>query len=285
PLSSPLPIFASYIAIFSMTTASFMLASYAGIVIGFKIFGFLRYGSWRIWRAFGLFDWFLCAIIVLWCIAAILDMGSGRVEYCGSFDLSFGMKYTYQTFKMFERGFYYLFVFGAIVAAVSVWRLKIMRIEFLASLLWLLLLGGFYVLVVSKCGAKYYLMSGFFLSMLVVLAFYSALLCVFSIKSNKTRVQGSLIVSAILCFCIASSFTKSYQERPRAAYKELMMYAKSWVTQVQKAQQNGKHKITITIPKALPHWRWQWFMNGFPHTLLRYGIISDHIEVTFAPME
>ena len=118
----------------------------------------------------------LVLCVTFWCIAAIFDMHSGRAQYCGDFNLSFGASYTYSSLKFMRSGFYTLFVLTLIGIVIKAYKDKSLRKWLFIHILWLICLIVAYVLLVSKCGAKYYLMSGLLMCILWIMCVWIALI-------------------------------------------------------------------------------------------------------------
>lgn len=276
---------AIYLSQFSITTASLILSSYAGILLLSKRLEKRNLGKLRdVFYHWSVFEYVLLGIVILWIVAAIFDLGSGRAEYCGSFDLSAGVAYTKDSFNNLREGFYILFSLAFLVTLCCMIRdyrkrqNRIFVLFFVLSIFYLVIMTILYTLVVSKCGAKFYLMSGLFLSMLFVLSIWVAILCV----------RGRIFVALTALMMIISllhPFTP-YIERPRAAYHYYKSFSQSWINQVKEAESLGKNEVIIEIPKALPHWQWEgWFFSSFERTLKRYGIIRSDIKIRFVPQD
>ncbi|TLD97477.1 hypothetical protein LS71_001630 [Helicobacter jaachi] len=321
-----------------MTTASYILASFAGLLLCFTLYQRLKlkiiesspttsrtiessvpkrpitkhFATFlSTFKHFGALEYTLLAIIALWVSAAILDMGSGRAQYCGDFHLSNGLAYATHSLQSTTSGFKILCLLCFAIALFVAFRDKKYRVLLYGGVIWLVLMLIFYTLVVSKCGAKYYLMSGFYLSVLCVM-------CVWvSIIIAKSRTLGYLS----LCFTLIAALQSSnyYKERPRVAYHHIKSYSSAWVAQAQafdkaldskkaashsadsiitessgtpsaqsieSSTQNKPTKptLTITIPASFPHWRWEsWFFPGFTHTLRVYGLIKNDFDIIFMP--
>lgn len=85
-----------YLAQFSITSASLLLACFCGVSLCIELLLFILFKRAKMgFGHFLLYDLGLYGLIcficvILWIVAAYYDMHSGRAEYCGSFSLSFG---------------------------------------------------------------------------------------------------------------------------------------------------------------------------------------------------
>ncbi|WP_289181050.1 hypothetical protein, partial [Helicobacter japonicus] len=257
-----------YLAQFSMTSASLILSSYCGVSLFVELFYFFILHKNRILFHFirNNFAYIvgLVLCVTFWCIAAIFDMHSGRAQYCGDFNLSFGASYTYSSLKFMRSGFYTLFVLTLIGIVIKAYKDKSLRKWLFIHILWLICLIVAYVLLVSKCGAKYYLMSGLLMCILWIMCVWIAL-----IFKDCKKLLGILSFVAFVAFLHPF---EPYKERPRESYLFHREYAKLWVKTAQKASQDGLDSVTIQVPRTFPHWQWEgWFFEGFAHTLKHYG--------------
>ena len=163
-----------YLAIFSMESASVLLASFAGCVLLSRVFTAYREHKSLVaalkTRTF--FDLCLVAIIILWAIALWQMIHSGRAGYCASFELTRGIAYLDTTLKGIRVGFVQLFVAVYILSLFGAFWIKNPRhrLTLLSLHLWIVCLVVFYTLTTSKCGATWYLMSGLLMAMLVFMA-------------------------------------------------------------------------------------------------------------------
>lgn len=272
-----------YLAQFSITTASLILSSYAGSAIFIKILQNLK-ARRGILKDFGAFDALLAVIVALWVIAAIYDLGSGRAQYCGEFDLRSGIAYAAKSFASIRESF--AMYFGATFIAVAVCALRdiyhkrdtLLARFFIISALWLCVMTLAYTLVVSKCGAKYYLMSGLFITMFFAQSVWIALLC--------ARARWLEIAAAVLLVIVSLSRFEPYDERPRNAYYFYKSHSQRWIDAATSAELLGQSEVLIEIPREFPHWQWEgWFFSAFSHTLYRYGVLHKPIQTRFVPKD
>lgn len=252
-----------------MTSSALLLSTYCGSILASKIIS--HYNKLSKLR-FSLFEFALFTIIVLFLIAAYYDMGSGRFQYCQNFDINFGLKYFYSNIAGVRNSFKILFILVFLSLCIKSYFIKELRLIVLREIIFLSLITLAYILLVSKCGAKYYLVSGILLTYLMLFCYYLALLC----KDSKIVILISSLAFAIYFF---NSFVP-YQERPRISYNFYKSYSNSWIKQAREA----KGDITIFIPKDFPHYRWEsWFFPTFSRTLYNYGILNKPINIKFAP--
>lgn len=270
----------SYLAIFSMESASVLSASFAGCMLLYRIIANLKETKSfiAVLKRFNAYDYFLILVIVLWAIALSYMLHSGRANYCADFDLKRGLDYMITTIKSLRKGFIVIFVLifigsllGIIFGKNNPYRFLLITLD-----MWFLCLVIFYTLTVSKCGATWYLMSGLLMAMLVILVVHISIF----IAIYKS---GYFIFSLVFFISILQSL-QPYNERPRNSYMYFKSYSQSWIDQVQKAQKEGKKEIDIFVPEEFGHYHWNdWFAPSFPRSLKIYGLITEDIKVTFKP--
>lgn len=152
-----------YLAQFSIISASLILASFCGISLFVEYCYFIAKDTKHFYRLFsflktlGLYGLICLVCLLMWCVAAYYDIHSGRAEYCGAFNLSFGISYMYNSLKLLRTGFLTLFILAGIGILIKAYKDSSLRPFILMCV---------YILLVSKCGAKFHLISGLFLSML-----------------------------------------------------------------------------------------------------------------------
>ncbi|STQ86802.1 hypothetical protein LS73_008740 [Helicobacter muridarum] len=270
-----------YLAQFSITSASLILSSYCGASLFVELYYFFKFHKNKISFSAYIRDNYtyfygLLFCVTLWCIAAICDINSGRAQACGDFNLVFGASYTYSNLKFMRIGFYILFALVFIGIVIKAYKDKTLRKFISIQILWLICLISAYTLIVSKCGAKYYLMSGLLICILWVMCVWIAII----FKDSKKL----LSILGFMAFLAFLHPFEPYKERPREAYLFYKEYAKSWVETAQRASQNGLDSVTIKVPRDFEHWKWNgWFFDGFARTLKNYGIIQKPIKVKFEP--
>ncbi|WP_394908568.1 hypothetical protein [uncultured Helicobacter sp.] len=270
-----------YLAIFSMESASVLLASFAGCMLLSRVFTAYREHKSLVaalkTRTF--FDLCLVAIIILWAIALWQMIHSGRAGYCASFELTRGIAYLDTTLKGIRVGFVQLFVAVYILSLFGAFWIKNPQHRLLLFVLnlWIVCLVVFYTLTTSKCGATWYLMSGLLMAMLVFMAI--------SLSIFVAQYTSSYIIISAFFFIAFFQTLQPYKERPRAAYTYFKSYSQSWIEQMQQAQIEGKTHIEIYVPEHFGHHHWNsWFAPGFSKTLQTYGLLGQDIRVTFKPI-
>ena len=271
---------ALYLSQFSMTSSALILSTYCGAALLVRVVGFARGGSGvtRLMQSFGPYEVLLVACVMLFMVALIYDLGGGRGKACGGFDFFFGLKYSLDSVRTLRS----LFRIGLIVLLgimLYLWIThKPLRTLLATHFIWLATLGLGYMVIVSSCGAKYYLMSGLLLSMGLIACVWLGIALAYIPK---------LIAPAVFAvvFGLLHPF-QGYAERPRDSYLVHKSYADSWVAQVREAESSGLESVTIFVPKELPHWQWKgWFFPWFAHTLRQFGIIRREMKVEFKPIE
>lgn len=270
-----------YLAIFSMESASIILASYAGCILTYRTLLSYKYHKklLMVFKTYTLFDLCLVLIVILWAVALWKMMHSGRAMYCADFAIIRGITYFHTTLNNIRSGFIQLFGITCILSLLGIYLVKDSRHRLLLITLnlWIICLVIFYILTTSKCGAKWYLMSGLLMAMLVYM--------VISLSIVATKYKISYIFVSLLFFIACFQTLQPYQERPRKAYNDFKTYSQSWIEQAQQAQQNGQTHVDIYVPDHFGHHRWNnWFAPHFPKTLQTYGILQTNLIVTFKPL-
>lgn len=253
-----------------MESAAFILACYAGVNLFIKIILAIKNRAFRIAFIDILFSW----ILILWIIALVYAMKSGRADYCGNFDIMSGIAYLKTTFKSIRGGFWTLFF---VVLFFTLFDKSFRNIA-LYGILWICIIIIFFTLTVSRCGATWYLMSGIFLAML----FVESIFVVIILKRFNTL---NLLIPIIMIIAFLQSF-EPFKERPRVSYAFFKSHSQNWIDLAKQADKQNKKELTIYIPKDFPHYHWEsWFFPAFSKTLKNYGLIHNDLNITFKPQE
>lgn len=127
----------------------------------------------------GLSDVYLCGVWL-----HIYGIHSGRAEYCWAFLTSLLVSHImYNSLKLLRTGFFIFFILAGIAILIKTYK-STLRPFILTLFLWIISLLCVYTLLVSKCRAKFYLISGLFLSMLWLMCIWLVILFKDSKKSN-----------------------------------------------------------------------------------------------------
>lgn len=269
-----------YLSQFSMTSSALILSVYCGVSVLARVVWLGMRREFGLGEAgLGLGDALGLGVCACFFMAAVYDLGSVRIEYCGAFDLTFGLGYFWESIRSLRLGFGVLFALSFMVLCVLARSRGYIRAMLLLHSGYLALLALGYLLIVSKCGAKYYLMSGLLLSAVLVLSVWAGV--IYKEAGRKSCALLGLIALVAWLYPF-----EPYQQRPRDAYLQHRAYAKSWVAQVVEAESSGLESVSIFVPKEFPHWQWaSWFFPSFAHTLRHYGVIRREIKVEFKPIE
>jgi hypothetical protein len=295
PFSLVVGIMVVYFSQFSIISSSAISAIYAGCVLSLE--GIKKAQKPRpdvsvknlvgILKSFGFFECALLSIVFCWIAASLLEIGGGRyTQYTKSpFSLIDSFAYLKELAKNIRLDFFVLFAGGFLFCVVIYMRKRnkntidyFMRDFLIVSSASLLLLGVLYVLMFGRDGVRtYWLASGWF-----YLIF--AIFCVFIAYIMPRYNWGNAIGGVALVFLFYRIISQSpYIERPMANYNYRHPIVASWIAKAQIADKNGVDSVEIYVPREFEHWRWKWFINAFPETLYKHGIVNKKLKITFMP--
>ena len=284
-----------YFSQFSIISSSAISAIYAGCVLSLEVLKKAQKlrpnvsvkNLVGILKSFGFFECALLSIVFCWIVAALLEIGGGRyAQYTKSpFSLIDSFAYLKELSPNIRLDFFVLFavVFLFCVGIYLCKRNKntidyFMRDFLIVSSASLLLLGVLYWLMFGRDGVRtYWLASGWFYH---IFAIFCVLLAYIMPRYSWSKFIGVVALVFVLCRVI---FQSPYIERPMANYNYRHPIVASWVAKAQIADKNGVNFIEIYVPREFGHWRWKWFINAFPETLYKHGIVNKKLKITFMP--